>query len=57
MWGTMIAGQKLYKTFYNATEKYLKSYKKLAVQARKDKNIHKRAADPITFLLHVAIMK
>ena len=57
MWGAGIAGQKLHTSFYDATEKYLKSYKKLAVKARKDGNIHERAADPISFSLYVVILK
>ena len=51
MWVAGIAGQKLHTSFYDITEKYLKSYKKLAVQARKYGSIRKRDADPILVLL------
>ena len=54
---TRIADQKLHTNFYDVMEKYFNNYEKLAVQGRKDRNMHKRAADPILFSLFVAILK
>ena len=57
MWGAGVADEKLPTSFYESTEKYLKSYKKLAVQARKDGNMAERASDPITFSLYASLLK
>ena len=39
MWGAVIAKEKFPTSFYEASDKYLKSYKRLAIQARKDGNM------------------
>ena len=57
MQGTGVAEEKLPIAFYVYTDKYLSSYKKLVVQAKKDGNMIERSADPISFSLYVAILK
>ena len=39
MWDAGVVDEKLPTSFYEASDKYLKSYKKLTMQARKDDNM------------------
>ena len=57
MWGAGILGEKLPTSFYEVSDKYLKSYKKLAIQARKDGNMEEKASDPISFSLYISILQ
>ena len=55
--GAGVLGEKIPTIFYEASDKYLEIYKKLALQARKDGNMEEKASDPITFSMHISIIQ
>ena len=57
LWGAMIAGERLPTKFYEEMDKYLASYKKLVIDAKKKGLVDETSADPITMTLYQAILK
>ena len=57
MSGAGLVKEKFLTSFYEASEKCLKSYKHLAIQARTDGNMAERLSDSILFLLYISILK
>jgi hypothetical protein len=58
LWGATIAGEQLPTKFYEEIDnKYLASYKKLVIDAKKKGTIDETAADPITVTLYQGILR
>lgn len=56
LWGARTAGERLPTAFYEEMDKYLASYKKQFVKARKEGEVDEQQADPITFTLYQSIL-
>lgn len=56
LWASGVAEEDLPTSFYKQIEDYLKSYKKVAVQAKKKGETEDKAADPITVTLFLLIL-
>ena len=57
LWGAKIAGERLPTNFYEEMEKYLISFKKIFIKAKKDGDVDEKEADPIPLTLYQAILK
>lgn len=56
LWGAKTVGERLPTSFYEEVDKYLESYKKLFIKAKKAGNTDEQEADPISFTLYQAIL-
>lgn len=56
VWGSKVVNQPLPVDFYRAIEQYLASYKKVAVNARKEGKTDENSSDPITTALYKLIL-
>ena len=56
LWGSQQASQLLPRAYYKEIEKLLSSYRKENVVARKEGNLDKQEANPISYLLYKVIL-
>lgn len=57
LWGSGVIEERLPTTFYHKVERYLKSYKLLVTQAKKDGRVDERGADPISFTFYKLLLQ
>ena len=57
MWGAQVAGERLPTKFYKEMDKYLLSYKKQFIKAKKDGDVDETEADPIPVTLYQEILR
>ena len=57
LWGAMIARERLSTQFYEEMDKYLLSYKKQFIKAKKDGDVDETAADPIPLTLYQEMLR
>lgn len=55
-WGSSVRNEPLHEEFYRDIESYIKSYKKEAVQAKKEGRVEEKSADPISTTLFLLIL-
>ena len=57
MWGANVSGERLPISFYEEFDKFLGSYKKIFIKAKKDGDVDEREADPIPVSLYQMILR
>jgi hypothetical protein len=57
MWGANVSGERLPISFFEEFDKFLGSYKKIFVKAKKEGDVDEREADPIPVSLYQMILR